>query len=277
MEGADYTNNSQQPVVSSQPIEKSQSSPEKEVGPLSSGFPQPEISQNITTQKTPHKKTALVILIIVFVALAMVAIACLVLSFADNRSTEESTPEPIVNSEPVSLNDFDFRFLRLENKGNNMIYSPLSIRYALAMLSDAAAGESKAQIEDLVGEIELKPYINNEKRSLVNAIFVKDEFKDQILESYTQTLKQKYNADLITDPFTSTKPFNDWVNSKTFGLINDLFDESVLDSDFILLNALAINMNWNNRLQCDISESEVPCMTYDSYFAHEDYQDYENT
>lgn len=274
MEETNSTNDLQQPVVPLQPVEKPQLPPEKEVKqPLSPDASQAEDGQNITAQKSPRKKITLIILIIVFVVLAIIAIACLV-SLAYNRTIEEeSIPEPTANSEPVSLDDFDFRFLRLEDNGNNIIYSPLSIKYALAMLSDAAAGESKVQIENLIGEIELKPYTNNEKRSLANAMFVKDEVKDQILESYTQTLKQKYDASLIADPFVSAKPFNDWVSSKTFGLIDDLFDESVLESDFILLNALAIDMNWNNRLQCSEAESEVPCMTYESRFTHEDYQD----
>ena len=48
---------------------------------------------------------------------------------------------------------------KLENEdNNNIVYSPLSIKYALAMLSDATAGESKTQIDNLVGDIKVGKY-----------------------------------------------------------------------------------------------------------------------
>lgn len=42
------------------------------------------------------------------------------------------------------LEDFDISFLKMENNNKNMIYSPLSIKYALAMLSEGSNGISKA-------------------------------------------------------------------------------------------------------------------------------------
>lgn len=195
-----------------------------------------------------------------------------------NQVQENDTPEISTdNIEPVSMGDFDLKFLQLEKEdGKNIIYSPLSIKYALGMLSDAAAGESKEQVDQLMGDINITKYSNNDKQSLANAMFVRDTRKDEVKESYVQTLEQKYNASVLLDPFTSEAPFNEWVSSKTFGLVNNLFDASVLEGDFILANALAIDMNWDYQLQCDPTDGEnrAKCQMYNSKpFMHENYSD----
>ena len=212
-------------------------------------------------------------------ALFTAVAVCGAILLAQNNNTGQGNDVPVAsdpNTEP-ELGDFDFDFIKLENENNkNIVYSPLSIKYALAILSDATDGESKAQIDNLVGDMKVAKYTNNDKQSLANAMFVKDEKMRHVKESYIQTLGQKYGASVIADPFTSEAPLNDWVSGKTFGLINNLFDDSVLDSDFVLLNALAIDMNWNNQLQCFFTEAEnkVPCMHYNIHFVHEKYNDY---
>ena len=222
--------------------------------------------------------TPLIILVIIVTGVfTALAIFCAMLLSRGN-DTEQGNIAPVEPniSEPVPLDDFGFEFIKLEKEeGKNIIYSPLSIKYALAMLSDATDGESKAQIDNLVGDMKVEKYANNDKQSLANAMFVKDEEMYQVKDSYIQTLEQKYNASVIADPFTSETPLNDWVSGKTFGLINNLFDNSVLDSDFVLVNALAIDMNWNNKLQCSITSAEdtVPCMWYNTNFIHENYRD----
>lgn len=50
-----------------------------------------------------------------------------------------------------SLQDFDLGFLQLEDKAENMICSPLSIKYALGMLNEGTGGETHAQIAGLIG------------------------------------------------------------------------------------------------------------------------------
>ena len=41
------------------------------------------------------------------------------------------------------LEEFDLSFLKLENNKSNVLYSPISIKYALSMLRDATSGNSK--------------------------------------------------------------------------------------------------------------------------------------
>ena len=96
------------------------------------------------------------------------------------------------------LSDFDLKFLQLENKDDkNLIYSPLSIKYALAMLKDGAGGNTKTQIENIIGDYSAKKYINSRNLTLANAMFIRDSYKDQVLDSYINGLKTNYNASVV--------------------------------------------------------------------------------
>ena len=174
------------------------------------------------------------------------------------------------------LSNFDLEFLKLENKTENIIYSPLSIKYALAMLAEAAGGDSKTQVTNILGEYQPKAYLNSSNRSLANAMFLRTNSPSAHLlkSSYTDTIKTEFNAEVIDDSFESPDNINKWVSDETLGIIQDMFDEESFntDLDFVLLNALAIDMAWNNQLQCSSgAEREVPCMFYLVKYAHEDY------
>ena len=78
-------------------------------------------------------------------------------------------------------------------------------------------------------------------------------------------------------PFYSTKDkkwFFDvrfqYVSEKTFGLINQLIDD-VSDKQFMLINALAIDMEWNNLIQ---ATSATMRNSYSVNYAHERYSAY---
>ena len=149
-----------------------------------------------------------------------------------------------------SLEDFDLYFLQLENEKKNMLYSPLSIKYALGMLEEGAEGETKDQISNIIGTYSPKKYTNSANMSFANALFIRDSFKDSILSSYIDILTNKYSADVMFDSFNTPDALNDWVSNNTFKLINNLIDKDGFDrTDFVLVNALAIDMEWEKVFQ----------------------------
>lgn len=168
-----------------------------------------------------------------------------------------------------SLENFDLYFLQLENEEKNKIYSPLSIKYALAMLNEGTKEDSHKQIEAVIGDYKAKSYPNNDHMSFANAVFIKDAFKDAIRSEFTEALYNKFGAEVIYDTFETADNFNNWVSGKTFHLIDKLLDDISKDS-FILVNALAIDMEWKQKIQ-------ATCATYkDHYsvrFSHEKYSD----
>ena len=172
------------------------------------------------------------------------------------------------------LEDFDLYFLQLENEAKNKVYSPLSIKYALAMLNEGTAGESHEQIESVIGDYKAKKYNNNEHMSFANAMFIRNTIKDSIKDSYTTNLKEKYDAEVILDDFASPDNINNWVKNKTFNLVDNLV-ERLDDNIFFLVNALAIDMNWNNQVHC-VWNRKIPCVNngrYEVEYKHEKLED----
>ncbi len=195
-----------------------------------------------------------------------------------NNQQETLALEPVEVSKLAlkgnDLSDFDLAFLHLENNQDNVIYSPLSIKYALAMLQEGTNGNSKAQIEALIGDYKPKAYLNSANRSLANAFFIKDDFRDNVLDSYIQALDTKYNASVILDPLNSADNVNSWVSDKTLGIIKNLLqDNQLIGSRFVLVNALAIDMTWQNRIQCVLANTDIPCITYGVHYPNTNYSD----
>lgn len=169
-----------------------------------------------------------------------------------------------------SLDDFDLRFLQLENKKANKIYSPLSIKYTLAMLNEGTEGESKEQISNLIGEYKTNKYINSKNMSFANALFIRDTYKTSIKQNFVDNLRNKYNADVIYDSFSSAKKMNSWISDKTLDLINNMVNDSDLgELDYALVNALAIDMEWEHKF---ISKEENGgIIDYGADYRHENY------
>ena len=178
-----------------------------------------------------------------------------------------------------SLEKFDIEFLKLENSEKNKVYSPLSIKYALQMLSDGTSGKTKQQIDAVIGDYKPVKYANNEHMSFANAMFIRNEFAKNVKDEYKTNLSNKYNAEIINDSFENANTLNNWVSEKTFKLINGLIDDATMkELNFVLVNALAIDMNWNNQIQCESVEgntgdNKVPCIGYGVNYAHEKYKD----
>lgn len=161
------------------------------------------------------------------------------------------------------IDNFDLKFLQLENAKVNKVYSPLSIKYALLMLEEGANGESKKQLTSVIGDYKPKKYINNENMSFANALFIKNNYKESIKSSYLNNLSSKFNASVIYDSFATPSNLNKWVSDKTFNLINNLFND-VKDEDFILVNALALDMEW-------VKTIKPKEWSYDVTYPHERY------
>lgn len=177
----------------------------------------------------------------------------------ENKSTEPIKPNEKETKQAFkyalksnSLEDFDLRFLQLENKKANKIYSPLSIKYTLGMLNEGTEGESKEQISNLIGEYKANKYINSKNMSFANALFIRDTYKQSIKGNFVNNLRDKYNADVVYDSFNSSDKINSWVSDKTLDLINNMLNDKDLEEiDFALINALAIDMDWEEKFLSD--------------------------
>ncbi len=152
-----------------------------------------------------------------------------------------------------SNNDFDINFLKLESNKQNLIYSPLSIKYGLNLLNDGANGNTKKEIETVIKDLSLTKYDNIDNvLSLANCIYMKDDFTDSILDSYKNSIKQKYNAEINFDSFKDAQNINNWIKEKTLGQIPNILNDKIVQNPnlkLLLINSLAINMEWESPFE----------------------------
>jgi len=134
-----------------------------------------------------------------------------------------------------------------------MIYSPLSIEYALNMLREGADKNTLAEINNVIGNRELTKYNNIEEHlSLANGLFIRDNYYEYVLPEYIKTLDEKYDAEVVKDEFKNAKNVNQWIEDKTLGIIKNMLKDDVVsnpDSVMIIINALAIDMEWATEFE----------------------------
>ncbi len=166
-------------------------------------------------------------------------------SMKENNDVVEPVKEPVDIS---GVNNFDIKMLKLENKKKNMIYSPLSIKYALNLVRYGADGKTKEELDSVLGTKEITKYDNiKDHLSLANSVFIKTSFKDFVLSSYLENVKNNLNTEIMYDDFKNAKNVNNWISEKTFDMLKDVVtDEQITNEDLrmLLINALAIDMEW---------------------------------
>lgn len=162
---------------------------------------------------------------------------------------------PVERYEPndVLINEFDYSFLKLEASDKNLIYSPLSIKYALSMLREGANGSSKKELDDILSETSLTKYTNiKDVLSLANSVFIRETYKDHVKDSYLKSIKDLYDAEVFYDKFENASNINSWISEKTFNIINNMVSDTYFENpnlEMILVNALAIDMEWDNPFE----------------------------
>ena len=189
-----------------------------------------------------------------------------------------SSPSPKQAITKVSLSDTEqeyvnsgnaFSFscldkLYSENTGS-MIFSPLSLQYALAMVANGASGDTRNEITSTLGYGEdidaLNTYCNkllNElpavdlgvKLKLTDAMIVSDEFP--VKDSFKRILEQSYYAPMeYIDASNKSKVvnrINEWASRNTNGLISPFISEDDIKGDFaaMILNALYFEAKWRS-------------------------------
>jgi len=184
----------------------------------------------------------------------IIIIAMLVIIFITSLVISKNN-ENTIRKRNISKVDYKFtlNFIKEvdKNRKDNYLVSPYSVEIALNMLRDGTSGNTKKQIEDALGKRVINNLSVNKNIKIANGLFVKDLYKKDISNKYVEGLKNDYSVDVIYDEFKTPKVINDWVNNKTDKMIPVLLDQ--VDSNFVLaiVNALAINEEWENSFKCE--------------------------
>ena len=148
----------------------------------------------------------------------------------------------------------------------NMLISPMSISAALTMTANGADGETRAEMEKVLGSgltidqlneymayyISKLPDNEKEKVYLSDSIWFKDKESFKVYDEFLETNKKYFNAELYKAPFndTTVDDINGWVSDNTKGMIPGILDKGALDPTaneemlMMLINTLYFEADW---------------------------------
>ena len=149
-----------------------------------------------------------------------------------------------------------------QSEGKDVLISPLSVSQALAMTANGADGETKTEMEKLLGDTididTLNQYYydyterltggENPALHLANSLWVNnDEKRIKVPQTFLQTTKDYYHAEAFSTPFddSTVKDVNNWVNFYTHEMIPKLLEKCNPDWVMMLVNALAFEAEWS--------------------------------
>ncbi|MGI6782039.1 MAG: serpin family protein [Acholeplasmataceae bacterium] len=155
-----------------------------------------------------------------------------------------------------------------ESENENVLVSPLSILLALSMTANGADGQTKSEMESLLGNNipieELNEYIytylnslpsNKDNRvKIANSIWFRDnENIVSVNKKFLQTNANYYNAQMYKSPFDdqTLKDINNWCNLHTDGMIKKILDAIEPDDIMFLINALVFDSKWDKPYKED--------------------------
>ena len=146
-----------------------------------------------------------------------------------------------------------------ESNGENVLISPLSIQLALAMTANGANGQTKAEMEALLGGNISLEELNRYLLDYVSKLPTSEKYKLEIANSiwlknggivaskdFLQTNKNYYDAQIYDAPFdeSTVKDINSWVNDKTDGMIDEIVKQIDPNSIMFLINAIMFDAEW---------------------------------
>ncbi len=147
-------------------------------------------------------------------------------------------------------------FKSLYKSDKNALFSPLSVMYALAMLSNGAEGKTKAQIEADLGGMDtetlneymysLSAYLQDDSLGVSNSVWLKDDESFFVNPDFLQTNANYYGSDVYKAAFDeqTVKDVNAWASEKTNGMIEKIVDEYSSGTVMQLINAICFEAEW---------------------------------
>ena len=207
------------------------------------------------------KKTISLIMVTISIIIIIIGVSMFIINNGSKNSNGGGNikPDNPHNPNDIVYDGFTYSFFKLENDNKNLVYSPLSIKYALSMLSEGANEKTKEEIDKLIKELTLTKYSNIDNvLSLANSTFIRNSYKEYVKDDFINNLKEKYNAEVIYDEFKDSKNVNNWIEEKTFNIIKNMLSDDLVQNkevEMLLINALAIDMEWNNVFETENTRS----------------------
>lgn len=194
---------------------------------------------------------------------------------AHNKEKDKETADKQKNKEPVEMSSDNLinsiKVTDLAAKSNpneNMMFSPVSLNYALGMISEGAVDETKSLLGTYLGTENYGEFAENYLKlidrynsgesdygyttclEIADALWVSDEYK--LKSDYEDTVRSKYDAVVKNLNFAnvsnSVNEINSWANDKTHEMIKQIVSEDMFDADSVmcLTNTVYFEAPWSD-------------------------------
>lgn len=177
------------------------------------------------------------------------------------ESVEGKALDDIYYGSQFNLSVELFKASTKESANQNVLVSPLSVLLALAMTANGADGQTKTEMESVLGNgipvEELNEYIytyvnslssnKDYKFKIANSIWFNDnEYIVDVNQKFLQTNANYYNAQLYKTKFNqkALNDINNWCDIHTDGMIKEILDNVSADDIMYLINAIVFDAKW---------------------------------
>lgn len=152
----------------------------------------------------------------------------------------------------------------------NYMFSPLSVKMALALLANGASGDTKTEILNSIGVTDIDEFNNYSKElikrycesdilklNIANSIWInKDKTAQKFSENYKEKIIDFYDGEVkIVDSSNAVKEINSWVRKKT----NEKITGIINSADFysMLINAIYFKGAWQSEFNEGLTKPDI--------------------
>ena len=169
-------------------------------------------------------------------------------------------PSEVSPDSAAKAADFAVRLFKkaVASEDSSILVSPLSVFAALSMTANGAKGETKDQMEKVLGigtdelnqfffaYMKALPDAEKYRLSLANSIWFTSDERFTVDRSFLQTNADYYGVGAYKAPFdgSTLNDINNWVSEKTEGMIPRILDSIPDEAVMYLVNALAFDAEW---------------------------------
>ncbi|MBP0966524.1 MAG: serpin family protein [Oscillospiraceae bacterium] len=148
-----------------------------------------------------------------------------------------------------------------ERAGRNILLSPYSLMQVLALTANGAAGETRAEMEQVLGGLPVSDLNGglyaqqaDARKSVLktaNSVWYRSTGNLSVKKDFLKTAVGYYDAEVYQAPFdeSTRNDINSWCKEKTDGMIPDFLSDISSNAAMYLFNAAAFDAEWKEPFE----------------------------
>ncbi len=205
------------------------------------------------------------ILSIFAAALTLAACTSCSASFRSAKQLTTTQKAPAVSASDSQQQDaaqaylnFTASLLQHTFSGDNLLLSPLSAADALCLTMEGAAGETRQQMETVLGEAEtMGGYFSTIRRetgeqlTMADSVWIRNDPSLSVNDTFLAIATEDYQAEVFSAPFdeNTRQDINTWVEDRTDGEIQNLIEQIQGSEMLYLINTTLFDAKWQDKYE----------------------------